>query len=103
MSCELPFALNNLPYLPYLLLPRLSLDTALAEDGDPLGLWQMSEKACHGVAWYGKAAAPLFLSPRRHVVFDSRFALPQVPKEWVDFSHGGKPARERPRLVMPQT
>lgn len=34
----------------------------LCADGDPLGLWQMSEK---------------------------------VPKEWVDFSHGGKPARER--------
>eukprot|EP00913_Durusdinium_trenchii_P020856 g19595.t1 len=34
----------------------------LCADGDPLGLWQISE---------------------------------QVPKEWIDVSHGGKPQRER--------
>lgn len=28
-------------------------------------------------------------------IFNGDFAC-QVPNEWVDFSHGGKPARERP-------
>ena len=78
VSCELPFALNNLPYLGLL---RLSLDTALAfEDGDPLGLWQMSEKARHGTA-----APPFFSSPRCHMALIHDLRCLRCPKNGLTF------------------